>query len=195
MGWTFMPFSTRRETINGLVESREWVQKDGSKVERKCIAKCYKGSSFAGTLYAVFEDKVTKDGVAIPLPDHRWIFIALLRYSNYQNERSWGYKDMEESMGPCESKCPLSYFDMVPCPDSNEARRWRERCRWDREVVALKTSLNKKLRKGEILRQDAQLQYNEAVKALRERMAVQDAAFQKELDEKYTQKTAEAVTA
>jgi hypothetical protein len=180
MGWTFIPGSRRSSVIEELVQHQNWEREDGSKVLRKCLTKCYKGSSFKGTLYAVFEDTVTApDGTPDLLASHRWIFVAMMQYS--KRDEGWGYKDMDESMGPCESKCPLSYFEMVPCPDNTSARRWRERCRWDREVVALKTSLNKKLRKGEVLRQDAQLQYNEAVRAYHALLAAQDAEFEKEL--------------
>jgi hypothetical protein len=34
----------------------------------------------------------------------------------------WGYKDMEESMGPCYYTCPLKYLDLVPEPDSRRAK-------------------------------------------------------------------------
>ena len=85
-------------------------------------------------------------------------------------------------MGPCESKCPLSYFDMVPCPDSDSARRWRERCRWDREIVALRTSLNKKIRKNEITHFDAKANYQEAVRAWQQKLTLQEVDYQKERD-------------
>jgi hypothetical protein len=29
-------------------------------------------------------------------------------------------------MGPCYYGCPLKYLEMVPCPDSQYAREWRE---------------------------------------------------------------------
>jgi hypothetical protein len=41
----------------------------------------------------------------------------------------WVYKPMDETMGPCEVDCPLSLLDMVPCPDSDYARKWREEVR------------------------------------------------------------------
>jgi len=41
----------------------------------------------------------------------------------------WGYKDIDESMGPCELSCPLAYLDIVPQPPSEYAGPWRERVR------------------------------------------------------------------
>ena len=43
----------------------------------------------------------------------------------------WGYKDMEESAGPCESRAPLSILNLLSelkDPDSY-AHAWRQRCR------------------------------------------------------------------
>lgn len=41
----------------------------------------------------------------------------------------WGYKPLDESMGPCEVSCPLAYLDMVPCPAGPYATEWRARVR------------------------------------------------------------------
>jgi hypothetical protein len=43
----------------------------------------------------------------------------------------WGYKDMEESAGPCKSRAPLSILDLLSelkDPDCY-AHAWRQRCR------------------------------------------------------------------
>ena len=48
----------------------------------------------------------------------------------------WGYKDMTESMGPCYYTCPLSYLEMVPCPENSQwAKEWREKVRQQASVV------------------------------------------------------------
>lgn len=44
---------------------------------------------------------------------------------------AWAYKPLEETCGPAETSCPLRLLDMVPCPDSEWARAWRERVRAD----------------------------------------------------------------
>lgn len=41
----------------------------------------------------------------------------------------WGYKDMDETKGPCESKCPASILALLTPTDSQWANEWRERCR------------------------------------------------------------------
>jgi hypothetical protein len=42
----------------------------------------------------------------------------------------FGYKPMDESMGPCESDCPAHILNRLTNPAPNEwAEQWRERCR------------------------------------------------------------------
>lgn len=50
------------------------------------------------------------------------ILLCLLR-----SERGgcWGYKDMDESMGPCYYKCPLAYLDRAP----ERNAEWRAKVR------------------------------------------------------------------
>ena len=40
----------------------------------------------------------------------------------------WGYKDVDESMGPCDTSCPERLL-AASCDDSEVAVAWRERCR------------------------------------------------------------------
>ena len=55
-------------------------------------------------------------------------FICLYQMTGGRNQ-DWGYKDVDETMGPYQDTCPLSFFDMVPCPDYGYAVEFRERCR------------------------------------------------------------------
>ena len=98
MGWLFMRGMTRK----ALIASR--VNVAGSTV--KTLKYCCKGN----VLWLVRE---SPDG-------QRWIECDLM---GSERNYGWGYKDMEESMGPCYYSCPMSYLDMVPVADPN----WRER--------------------------------------------------------------------
>tara|TARA_R110002051_G_scaffold107769_1_gene180688 strand:+ start:379 stop:1035 length:657 start_codon:yes stop_codon:yes gene_type:complete len=53
--------------------------------------------------------------------------VFLTRYDN----GCWGYKDMEESAGPCESRAPLSILNLLSeLKDADSyAHAWRQRCR------------------------------------------------------------------
>lgn len=42
---------------------------------------------------------------------------------------TFGYKDMTESMGPCESRCPGTILDLLTPTTEEYAIEWRKRCR------------------------------------------------------------------
>ena len=139
MGWLFTYGSKRAELIAERCALREWTRSDGVLVKDAVLAHCYRGGVFKGTFYAVHERTVSEPDKA---PDvERWIEVTLMQCHNYPGYgMSWGYKDMEETMGPCEVSCPLGYLDMVPepkcaadCPKDGHghewARLWRQRVR------------------------------------------------------------------
>jgi hypothetical protein len=41
----------------------------------------------------------------------------------------FGYKDMDETMGPCEANCPTRILALLTPTDNKHASQWRERCR------------------------------------------------------------------
>lgn len=56
-------------------------------------------------------------------------FIALNLLQSFDGE--WGYKDMDESMGPNYYNCPLSYLDLAPETEDmgQYAKNWRQKVR------------------------------------------------------------------
>ena len=42
---------------------------------------------------------------------------------------TFGYKGMDESMGPCEADCPAPILDLLTATDRPHAVEWRARCR------------------------------------------------------------------
>ena len=70
----------------------------------------------------------------------RWIAVFLTRRA--RDEYDFGYKDMEESMGPYEAHCPKRIIDRASplrntTPDENNfALNWRERCKRNRDKRA-----------------------------------------------------------
>jgi hypothetical protein len=56
--------------------------------------------------------------------------VCLVKYNPRDREGMiFGYKDMSESMGPCEAECPAKILDLLgPTTDEN-ALDWRARCR------------------------------------------------------------------
>lgn len=71
-----------------------------------------------------------------------WGLVCLVRYNPRDREGLvFGYKDMSESMGPCESECPARILDLLTATQNTYALAWRERCRaclLDRAALAAK---------------------------------------------------------
>ena len=97
------------------------------------LAKSVRGN----TLWAVHEGTM-KDGTKI-----RFIGCYLMA-SDRKNCGGWGYKDMDESMGPYNYDCPLKFLDMAPV--ANE--KWREGVRAFHTKAASKRSVLKGLAVG-----------------------------------------------
>jgi hypothetical protein len=56
--------------------------------------------------------------------------ICLVNYKPLDKEGFiFGYKDMDESMGPYVTDCPASILDLLTPTDSAYANEWREKCR------------------------------------------------------------------
>ena len=123
MGWLFRCGSTRKELIEERIKGWERTNPDDLVIKSTCLAHCYRGGSFSGVLWSVWERTFTKDGHEVE-PTQRWIQCDLLRHSKH--DEGWGYKDMEESCGPYYFSCPLKYLRMVPIEEYGGNASWRE---------------------------------------------------------------------
>ncbi len=65
-------------------------------------------------------------------------FVFLLDYRTSESGHDTGYKDMDESMGPCESECPERILRLLTPTSHEYALVWRKRC-W--EAIAERKSL------------------------------------------------------
>ena len=122
MGWLFKAGTTRKELI--AERTNDWTREgtEGTTVTTTCLAHCYRGGSFAGVLWAVWERRFTKDGQQAKSTE-RWITCDLLRY---QSDQGWGYKDMCESEHPYYYSCPMKYLNLVPIDQYGGNEEWRE---------------------------------------------------------------------
>lgn len=77
------------------------------------------------------------------LPD-RVLCLYLLQGRKHDG---WGYKDLDESMGPSETNVPLKYLAMVPDP-GGYATAWRERVKACRAAKNAKGKLLRTLKPG-----------------------------------------------
>lgn len=121
MGWTYPFGSSRRDLIAERTRSREW-QSGETTVQTTCLAKCFRGGAFSGVLWTVWERTFAIGGKEAR-PTERWIGCDLMEYAKQYD--GWGYKDLDESMGPYYFSCPLKYLDMVPIDRYGGNAEWR----------------------------------------------------------------------
>lgn len=106
MGWLFGHY-TRKSLVEHLT--------NGNGV--KTLKRCFRGND----MWAVQE---TKDGI---------VFACL--YMLRGNPRvtndpcNWGYKDVDETMGPCKIDFPADWLDLLSPTDSQYALEWRKAVR------------------------------------------------------------------
>jgi len=113
MGWSHTAGATKSDIVRDCIRVQGW----GEGREGLAIKHCIRGNVL-WTVH-VIRDVATKAEV------QRFIGCFLLRSDPGYG---WGYKDMDESSGPCYYSCPLAYLDMVTCPeDTPYAKAWREK--------------------------------------------------------------------
>lgn len=116
MGWLFTQGQTRHQLIERC--SKGWDTDDGAKVV--ALARQAVGNN----LWVVFE-KSPPVSEANPVAKRFIILFLMQKDGSY----GWGYKDIDESMGPVEVSCPLKFLDMVPEVPEPYGAAWRERVR------------------------------------------------------------------
>ena len=61
-----------------------------------------------------------------------WAAVILVDYGPWKHDPyNFGWKDMDESCGPCESECPERILKLLTSTESQYANEWRARC-WKR---------------------------------------------------------------
>lgn len=128
MGWLLTHGQTRRGLIQALTHPH--THADGTTIQT--LTYSLRGQ----VLWSVREMRST-DGTT-----ERWIGCDLLSsHSDY----GWGYKALEESMGPVHVSCPLLYLSLVPEPDREPHTGWRK------AVRAYHTRMRQPLKKGQVV--------------------------------------------
>ena len=123
MGWLFTPGITRRSLIEERTKNWQRTTDDKLLVTATCLAHCFRGGCFSGVLWSVWERNTFTEDDQLAKSTERWIACDLLQCRG----GVWGYKDMEESMGPFYFSCPLSYLEIVPVDKYGGHAAWREK--------------------------------------------------------------------
>jgi len=146
MGWTGM--YDKPQSIPRYFEE-QWTapRDDGSRL--RCLGQAFVGRF---TLYGVWQH-TSADGA--PLAP-AFATVTLIQYNNNATDRcAWYYKDMDETVGPCEAKCPKSLLKLLGPTDQPYAIAWRKACwdnakrtEWTRSRAQLKRRIDKMFNSG-----------------------------------------------
>lgn len=95
--------------------------------------------------------------------------VCLIRYNPRDREGYiFGYKDMDESVGPCESDCPVGILDLLTPTTHPYALAWRERCR----ANAARRTARPTLRDGQIVLFDRPITFADGARHDRLKVAI-----------------------
>lgn len=132
MGWTYQ-YEKPADPKAYLNSKLTWSSDTGS---RRVLAS------------ALVRQKVFYAAVEHIKPDGSrdvWAAVFLVDMKQSRDGLRFGYKEMTEHMGPCESECPAAILKLLtPLPETEQyALAWRERCH-----AALKRKTQNKLQDG-----------------------------------------------
>lgn len=77
-------------------------------------------ATYISEIYLAIRNRKTDEVTAL---------VCLIRHVPKDPQFNFGYKDMDESMGPVATNCPAWILDLLTEPPNEHAREWRERCR------------------------------------------------------------------
>lgn len=119
MGWLYTHKQKGESIIDFMTTSGALRWGDDCPAKYTVLASALIGMK---TLYAAVErvDKATGERIV-------WAAVILINYAptEYHN---FGYKDMDESMGPCEDDCPEKILKLLTPTEHHYAIEWRNRC-------------------------------------------------------------------
>jgi hypothetical protein len=120
MGWLTM------KSLNGHCGPRQYLDAQFTYECPEIISKVLRSALVGMRVYYAAVEQIR----AVTGERSVWAAICLVRYNPRDPEGYiFGYKDMDESMGPCERDCPEPILDLLTPTDHEYARRWRADCR------------------------------------------------------------------
>jgi hypothetical protein len=140
MGWTWFGKEYCKLNKRGNIDRKATMTHE---LESYGDVRVVRAQMVSSTYYAVIKRK--RDG------EHMLVVCLTQVNNNWRNPENFGYKDMDDSMGPYERDCPKAILDLADelCPPTNEwARKWREDCRENLLVKNSPTAF-KNVRPGE----------------------------------------------
>lgn len=140
MGWIYM------QSLGGHAGPKQYLDAQLSFEQAGGRNDVLRSALVRMRVYYAAVEHIANDGSR-----HVWAAICLVTYNRLAKDGFiFGYKDMSEDMGPCESECPMEILDLLTPTESENAKEWREKCR---KFVARKAENAKKpnLKPGQLV--------------------------------------------
>jgi hypothetical protein len=119
MGWLSM------QSLGGHAGPREYLDNQFAHEDDQLRSRVLRSSICRRVYYAAVEHVRPPDGER-----EVWACVCLTRYNpNARDGYIFGYKDMEESMGPYYYDCPAVILDLLTPTDNENSLSWRAKCR------------------------------------------------------------------
>lgn len=119
MGWLFHPVPAARYHDRNAEIDRIFVSSNPDLVTYEILQRSWSGNTCYVACQISNHEKKTSQVVG---------FVILTKSYTEDGTRWWGYKDMDEDMGPYESKAPRSLIKRLSPTTNEQALAWRERC-------------------------------------------------------------------
>lgn len=132
MGWTYGTAHHFRK--DGSIDRKTECDDLHTWDDEGRSARVLRSTMVGSVYYAAMELLEKKTG------EKRVIGVVCLTHTD---RREIGMKGISETMGPCESDCPIGILDLLSPTDDSYALAWRQRCRERAEERKSKPSLAK----------------------------------------------------
>ena len=167
MGWIF--YYNRVDDVEA--EIVKLCTYDSDEVSQVPIYITHHGSTWYAAVKTTFKNKV-RDNIRYECDLNRtYVFAAVFLTRRHDGE--WGYKAMDECVGPCEADAPRKLINMLSPTTAEYAIKWRENCL---KNAALKS---RKLRDGDMIEFPEPLSFTDGKTASKFRVVKEAQVFRK----------------
>ena len=119
MGWLYMQSLDGHKTPKAYLDNQLTFERETGSKSRVLKSSVVKFRTYYAAVE--IEREGTREVVAV---------VCMINYNTRDKEGYiFGYKDMDETMGPYQTECPTSILDLLTPTTSEYAVQWRANCR------------------------------------------------------------------